>query len=134
MSIPFVELGFTREGCHCWGLVWLAFKRERKIELSKYDSINATQIRKMLHAKDAEIARGPWKLVEDNYQPFDVMTMTGQEYDEDGKPRGTSERHVGIVAGPRHVLHTEEGFDTRCSDFKSVLFSARKVRVFRYDA
>jgi len=128
IRIPFANSGFTKMGCHCWGLVCLVYKRELKIELPKYDTITADQIRHMLRAKDEQIVSGNWgPVAKDDLRPFDVVTMKGK--DEKGH---LIERHVGLYAGNGYILHIEEGTDSKCDSVQDPLFTGRILRSFRY--
>jgi cell wall-associated NlpC family hydrolase len=134
VRIPFVQRGFDFAGCHCWGLVWLVYRNERRITLPKYDTINAAQIRAMLKAKDKEIASGSWVPVEKPLREFDVVIMAGLDKDENGKVVGTVERHVGIMASPYHILHIEEGINATCVRTNATLMRERMRKVYRYVA
>lgn len=127
IRIPFVESGFTKMGCHCWGLVCLVFEKERQIELPKYDTITSAQIRQMIRAKDEQVVSGNWMPVIGEMQAFDVVTMKGD--DDEGR---SVERHVGVYAGNNFILHVEKGTDSKCDGLKNILFSSRVLRSFRY--
>lgn len=126
IRIPFVESGFDKSGCHCWGLVYLIYLQEKKVELPKYDIITSSQIRKMIAAKDYEIATGPWVQVI-HPEPLDVAVMRGE--DEHGR---MTERHVGVFAGNNHIIHVEKGRDSQCDSMDNLLFRTRVTRIFRY--
>lgn len=127
IRIPFVELGFDKEGCHCWGLVCFVYKKELGIDLPKYDNITADQIRAMLLAKDEQIKSGNWLPAVGPYQRMDVIVLTGA----DDKGRNV-ERHVGLYAGNGYVLHVEKGTDSTCDHVDSIMFKQRIRRAYRY--
>lgn len=129
IRIPFKESGFDRDGCHCWGLVCYAYKKELGIELPKYDNITSEQIRAMLLAKDEQIVSGNWIPVIGPKLRMDVVVMTG-----DDERHKRVERHVGLYAGNGYILHVERGSDSKCEHEDNPLVKSRVCRAFRYVA
>lgn len=83
----------------CWGLVCRVYAEHLGIDLPTYGEISAHDLLRIAKA----MARGredpDWR-VAPVPQEFDVCLMRG--------PRGgASVLHVGVMTGPRHVLHVE---------------------------
>lgn len=89
VGIPFVDRGFGRAGCHCWGLVHLVYRECCGIELPQ----------------DGEASQrcDPWQTVT-MLRPYDVVLMHSLTQLR-GRARNAP-NHVGLVTDPDHVLHT----------------------------
>lgn len=115
-TIPFVDLGWSFSGVHCWGLVHLVYKTELGIELPTYGETSAKDLRelsrKITKGQDGE----KWFAVEQSdLQPFDVVVMrfVGSRYIG----------HCGLYVGNGQVMHCE-----RAVDVAIVPFSHHTVR------
>lgn len=129
LTIPFVDRGFDFKGCHCWGLVRLVYEQERKITLPKFDTITAADIKATNQAIKLAIITGPWYSVK-TPEPFDVEIMLG--WDEG--VRGRIERHIGVYASPKHLLHIEKGINATIAKTTNMLMAARMRGTYRYRA
>ena len=95
VGIPF---GMGPGELTCWGLVRRVYGDLLGIELPSYGEISAFDLLRIARA----MARGKddgWRAVSPP-QDLDVCLMRGPQ-------GGASVLHVGVMAGPRHVLHIE---------------------------
>lgn len=120
IGMRFVDKGRDRSGVDCWGLIYVAFRDEKKIEIEKYSDIGAKQMlaiaRKMAVAKDAD----PWmnigdmkKMILSPLRAFDVVVMWRHLEIEKGKMEYVP-LHVGLMVDDRRMLHIEERHDSVC--------------------
>lgn len=105
IQIPFEDKGYSEKGCHCWGLVWLVYKNELKIELNKYLEFCAGDVRKATEVFHKEAYIEPWVPVVGDRKDFDVMLLAGYDIQKARITRLSC--HVGVVAGG-HLLHVEK--------------------------
>jgi cell wall-associated NlpC family hydrolase len=111
IGIPFVESGYSPDGCHCWGLVCLVYALELNVWLPRHDVISAKDLMRIASEVDEQIAAGPW--VEVTWQrAYDVVLMRSVK--RVGNRLIQAPAHFGIAAGPNHVLHVEEGSEAVC--------------------
>lgn len=95
VGIPF---GMGPGELTCWGLVRRIYGDLLGIDLPSYGEISAHDLLRVARA----MARGKddgWRTVAPP-QDLDVCLMRGPQ-------GGASVLHVGVMAGPRHVLHVE---------------------------
>lgn len=128
LRIPFASHGWSKMGCHCWGLVVLVYKEKFGVDLPLFDFVRAEDVRAMIKSKQSLLESSQWQVVNNfqDYRDYDVALMLGQ--DEEGS---TLERHVGLIAG-KYVLHIEDGIDSRCEPLFGAYFRSRVVRTIRY--
>ena len=108
VGIPFRHLGRGHDGCDCWGLVCLVYREQFGIDLPSYDGAYASAADKTEVARLIAGGQCDWARVDPPLaQPGDV----GLFRYADGTPG-----HVGIMLGPRRLLHCHEGLDTTVAD------------------
>ena len=117
VGLPYKWGGYSRAGIYCWGLVWLVQKEVFGRDLPKYP-----------HGDEAAFAAGigalrpqPIEMVE--AAEGDVLMMRA------GKSGG--ERHIGVFADRKHVLHIEEGAGSIIERVTSKRFQWRPLRTYR---
>ncbi|QJR20646.1 phage tail protein [Pelagibacterium halotolerans] len=100
IGLPYADLGRSRDGLDCWGLVWLVYAEMLGIDLPSYaDGYGSTEERREI-AGLIDGAKGDWRKVGDKEditaaRDFDLITVR----------RGTLESHIGIVVAPCRMLH-----------------------------
>jgi probable lipoprotein NlpC len=129
VGISFNERGFDFSGCHCWGLAVLVYRFELKIDLPRYDVISAGALRKIASTIADARTFGPWLLVTDQ-SDFDVILMRAHHVDERGI--NVAIAHIGIAAGPGHVLHVQRGSESACVPLAHESIKRRNAIVARY--
>lgn len=83
-------------GCHCWGLLRLAFRQEKGIELPGYEGVSPDDVSDIDAIVRDEIVAGHWRRVEQP-QAFDAALFR----------RGRHDSHIGIMIDRRHMLHSD---------------------------
>lgn len=99
IGIPFAEVGRTRQGADCWGLVRLVYEQEKGIYLpawSEHEGIKDTE-RVGIEVKEAHKF---FSKVEEP-QPFAMAYFAS----------AITVAHVGILIDKTHMLHTLQGKD-----------------------
>lgn len=131
LDIPFVEKGFDRSGCHCWGIVYLVFLKELGIELPKYLEFSAVNVKEVHKAINEGKQLDPWIPVIGPRRPFDVVVLKTLD---DAKPNKIRylECHVGVASSSQYVLHVEGGSRASNADLNSSLMRRRLVGAYRH--
>lgn len=127
MDVPFTERGADWSGCNCWGLVALAFRHERGVELPRFDDIGARDLREA--SDQIERRRKLWQKV-DEPQPFDVAVMTG--ISQIAGRSAAVKSHVGLVIEGGQVMHTEAGVGVSVLPIADEMVAGRIVEFRRY--
>lgn len=96
LGIPFAELGRTRDGCDCLGLVMLVYRECLGIELQEpgYAHTRDPNIPALI---ESEATR--WQSIE-TPQRFDVALFRGVYW------------HLGIITEPGKMLHVDRGLES----------------------
>lgn len=126
VGLPYAELGRSRAGVDCWGLVRLAFAELAGIDLPSYaDGYLSTDDR-------AEICglivgakgNGAWSAVASTeVKPMDVVVFR----------RGRFDSHVGLVVNPsRHLMVHAGGHGSRAELWTGNLWLPRLVGFWRH--
>lgn len=126
LEIPFKDRGYGYDGCHCWGLVYLVYRDELRIELSKYSEYTAMQLRMAAATIKTGKLLEPWRPVKGTWQPFDVVVMKVARSDLEG--------HVGVATGSGFVLHIEEGLNSVNMPIDHLRIRNRIVGAYRHSA
>lgn len=133
VGLPYLDLGRTRAGVDCWGLVRLIYSDELGIDLPPYDTISPQDGPRMREAVRHEQATGEWSGVPTGHErPFDVAIMWGT-WQQDGKTVG-GDVHVGVFAPHRRILHIEKGIGAVCVPMNNPHIARRFRRAFRHEA
>lgn len=99
VGIPFAEVGSSRDGCNCWGLVRMVLADECLIEgLPYYAEISAKDTAATARQMNRDRHLPTWTTVTEP-RAFDVALM----YAMHSGIRIIG--HVGIMSSPTHVLH-----------------------------
>jgi cell wall-associated NlpC family hydrolase len=81
---------------HCWELVRRVYADRRGVDLPSYGEIDARELVAVARAIETGAAGDSW-IPATHPQELDVALMRGR----------ARVWHVGVMVGPRHVLHTE---------------------------
>lgn len=123
IGIPFKINGRTREGCDCWGLVYLVYRAQLNIDLPDYNGIlshldkGTAALRRIKRIIEDESRK--WIKVDDP-KGFDVVLLRGEPY------------HVGIVCGRCDMLHVDIGINSCVERFTSAQHKNRIIGFQRY--
>lgn len=112
LMVPYVEGGRDLRGADCWGLVMLAYRLGRGVELPGHPNLSASDmlaVARTLKAGETKAADGlgSWRPVAfGDEREFDLAIMTSPVATE-GRMRSL-QAHCGIVVKPAFVMHTDE--------------------------
>jgi cell wall-associated NlpC family hydrolase len=121
IGTPFRDGGRDSDGLDCWGLVRLAFRQWRGIDLPAYGEISALDLLRVARAMSAGAEK--WHLVA-TPQPWDVALLRGH---------GTRLAcHVGLVTAAG-LLHTEPATGAVVVPLRHLMIKHRIQGFFRYD-
>jgi probable lipoprotein NlpC len=124
VGIPFADLGRTRAGADCWGLVCLVYREALAIMLPDYVGYGSAHE----HAEIAALVEGAeqspiWRRITEP-KPFDILVFR----------RGPWASHVGLVVQSGQMLHMAAGDCAKIEDWQGGRWGARLTGVFRYTA
>lgn len=109
IGIPWVDGGRDRDGCDCYGLVFLFFGQVLGIALPSYAETPAADLLAGEHAVGEALSGSTWRAVSSgDADRGDVVLMRGVERGSDRRLRH-SVRHVGVLLDRATVLHVERG-------------------------
>lgn len=128
VALRFLDGGRDRRGVDCWGLVSLAFKTEKGIDLPTYGDVPAHELLKVARqiARDRDLS--PWKIVLEP-EPFDVVLMRGGINASRAFPV-----HVGVMVDRDHVMHIEEGISVTTVPINHSSIGHRIIGLRRHEA
>ena len=124
VGMKFGEKGRTHGCVDCWGLAYVVYKEQLKIELPTYiEYYNSTNDKKVLSDlfRKEEASTTKWVEVQ-TPEAFDLLVLK-----VDGMPY-----HVGIYTHERRFLHCEKGFNTSIAKLDSFRWRKNLVGVFRW--
>lgn len=125
VGVPYVSNGRGMDGFDCWGLIVLAYKHHRGIELPSYGVIDARRLLDVAHALYEGRVMGPWERVA-TPAPFDVVGMFGRV---EGSRRVV---HVGLVVDSQRLIHAQQKTHCAVERFDSPLIRNRIDAFWRY--
>lgn len=101
LGLPYADRGRSRAGVDCWGLPFLAFPEQLRIDVPEYAGATVGDAeRRELEALMAGEDVDTWAKVADP-QPFDLVWFRNL--------RSGDATHVGIVMRPGLMLHAYRG-------------------------
>jgi cell wall-associated NlpC family hydrolase len=123
VGIPWLDQGRSLVGLDCYGLVRLAFRELRGIDLPSYAERYVTA------ADGVAIAR----LIAGQLDPWDEVA-TGKElaFDAVLLREGRLASHIGLVVRPGLMLHVERGETSRIERYGSGALRHRVIGFYRY--
>lgn len=133
IGIPFVDLGRDINGCDCWGLVRLIMFDECGIHLP---SLHTQYLSEKSYVRVSEEINNQkkhecWTHVEEGrQQTFDVVEMSCPI--KVGGAWSFPPLHVGILASPTWVIHTERSTGSRLSYLLGKVTASRVLGIWRY--
>ena len=130
VGVPFCESGFTRSGCHCWGLVHLIYREVAGIDLPRYDPVLSADHAGCAAEMQAAVDCGPWRAVADRPSDLDVVLMSAIIRDLGRLRRYAC--HVGVVVGESHLLHVEPGTESVCIPLNFFSIRRRVIGFYRH--
>lgn len=124
VGIPWRDLGRTRDGCDCWGLVLLVF-RDLGIELPALHEAYSTAADHRQVAGLVDGVRGDWSPINaGSERPFDAILFT----------QGRIPSHVGIVVKPGKMLHLAERQSSLIETYRDGKWHHRIEGFYRHKA
>ena len=127
VGIPFKDHGNTREGCDCYGLVYLIYKEEFGLLLPQvgdmYDNAyNRKEVDGLLtshldyHSWCIDVTKNP------PYRPFDMLVF---------RIAGT-DHHVGRYIRDGYMLHIIDGCNSGIERYTGIRWGRQLHRVIRH--
>ena len=125
IGIPFLDHGRNREGCDCYGLVWLVYREQFGIDLPDLgDGYSCAYERGEVDATAAEALSETWNrdVTAESWKAGDVMVFR----------RAGVEAHVGLYVRPGYMLHVVAGQQTTLERYDTSVWKNRLSRVVRH--
>ena len=110
VGIPFLDLGRSRAGCDCWGLVRLVLAEQASVQLPSLATCYGSEANTagVIDAVEVERRSNAWQRIEPGVeQAFDVVEMSGAARTPAGWVFGPL--HIGVVVAAGWLLHVERG-------------------------
>jgi len=114
-------IGTPYTEAHCWELVRRVYAAERGIDLPSYGEIDAAKLVEVARGMAGAQADEIWVPVT-NGEAFDVALLRGR----------AQVWHVGVMVGPRQMLHTERATDAVVVPLSHPLIAGRVTGYRRY--
>lgn len=109
VGIPFLDLGRSRTGCDCWGLVRLVLAEQAGLQLPSLATCYGSEANTagVIDAVEVERRSNAWQRIEPGVeQAFDVVEMSGAAWIP-GSGWVFGPLHVGVVVASGWLLHVE---------------------------
>ncbi|MBU2960485.1 C40 family peptidase [Citreicella sp. C3M06] len=125
VGIPHLDLGLTRAGADCYGLVWLVYAEALGVELPRHDCIVAAETPPAERAAHIAggLASGPWRRVE-QIRPFDLLLFNVRAQGD----------HVAVAVTPRLMLHNHARSQSAIVDFNVTPWPRRFAGAYRHES
>lgn len=123
IKVPFLDKGRTENGCDCWGLARLIYKKQLNIDLPLLLDYIDTKDR--FHISNVcEIECKEWEEIEKGQEePYDVLVFKIL-----GLPC-----HVGVVVKKGIMIHCEKGCGTHLTEYnREAQWCQRLAGIYRY--
>ena len=114
-------IGLPYADAHCWELVRRVYADRAGVALPSYGEIDARQLVAVARAIETGAAGDRW-IPATHPQELDVALMRGR----------SRVWHVGVMVGPRHVLHTEQATNAVVVPLSHPLVAGRITGYRRY--
>ena len=124
MGLAYADGGRTAAAVDCWGLVRLIFAERLGINLPAYDSSDDVALQIKTAQDTPEWTKFP------EAKEFDIVTMLGPVKMKD--KWHMIDRHVGVMATTKHVLHIDRNMTSTCLDLNHPLIRHRLSGFWRH--
>ena len=123
IGIPYVNMGRSRKGVDCWGLVKLVYDEQTDITLPSYGDISGEDLLTLVRMTKEVTSAEPWHPVTDKPRKFDLAVMHHRR----------EPIHVGLMASDRMVLHIDSDVtNSILVPLNSVMLRFRAVKIVRH--
>lgn len=123
VGIEFKEKGRDFDGLDCWGLVYLIYKKCRRIELPTYtDSYTLADQKEIEELIRNE--KSKWQRIRNDFQIYDILLF---------RIKGRV-AHVGVFVGKGKFIHCLENVGVVIESIYSPVWNKRLVGAYRYDS
>ena len=112
LGLPFADMGRSRAGVDCWGLVRLVYSEEFGIDLPSYDYAGSKSREEIDQLITVESTRDWVEVLPGTERAGDLVIM------EPGKFKC----HTGVVTAPGQLLHVEDGISSAIHDYRRSTF------------
>lgn len=109
IGVPYKDCGRSREGCDCYGLVWLVWKEQKGILLPSYDNnyLHVDNPDDLQMTLDAHISE--WDQVEQP-EPFSLALFNYYN----------GQLHCGLMVSAHQMLHIARKHEARVEKLKDI--------------
>lgn len=123
LGLPHRDLGRSRTGADCWGLLRLVYSAELGVELPSYAGAyhSAAEAAEIAALIDGAEDWSDWVPVATEHAPFDAALFR----------RGPHRSHVGIIVRPGLMLHMAET-GARIEDYRLPRWSGRLTGLYSH--
>jgi len=117
IEIPFAERGYSREGVNCWGLVYLIYKEQLKIDLPTYQEEYVTpyDLKELAAIAGRDGASVDWVAVEEG-RLGDVAVFN---------MNGGFASHSGFVLGEGWMINARRSIWSCCEQYTRPFWKRR---------
>ena len=129
IGIPFVEYGRSREGCDCWGLLYVVLREQFGCAVPSYSDktwkCGVSTYEKIQNRKEIANIMGEgkslWKPTT-SPKPGNGILLT----------QAGLACHVGVVISSTHMLHTEEHINSVIADFTGLAWRRKVAGMYEW--
>jgi cell wall-associated NlpC family hydrolase len=128
IGIPYVKGGYSRVGCHCWGLVCLVQSEKFGRKLLRHDEFTYSGRHDARRA--GAVVKAYLQVVAEDWYQIDqaevdlgdvlILRLLGQPI------------HTAVAVSDTHMLHQQDGCDSVCEAIFSLLWENRIESVWRH--
>ena len=109
----------------CWGLVHFAYRQNLGLALCEYSDVSAHDVMAVARRMERPGCEGPWRPVQSDVAPFDVMVATA-------RPGARRAGHVGLMLDARRVLHVWEATNVCVMPIDHAFLAGRVLGIWRH--
>ncbi|MFA4904478.1 MAG: NlpC/P60 family protein [Desulfobaccales bacterium] len=118
-GVPFKDLGRDWSGWNCWGLIGVAYRELKDLELPDFNRLAALQYREA-EPEFAAFRESFRKVSPGRAEPVDIILFRGEPC------------HVGLVVKKGLMLHVEKGIATCVEPYDAGVWPHRLLGVYRH--
>jgi len=126
IGLPFADQGRDWNGCDCYGLVYLVYRKEYGIELPSLTGDYSSALERADVAALISEGRPSWAKPVEQPADGDVVVLR-----RSGEPRGRGS-HLGIVLDAGQMLHIHRNTSAVCERYDGLMWRNRVEGYLRW--